>query len=123
MAQALICDSCEKPITDMNDRAQVILFTDEPIADPQLDLCGDCCKDIWKSTKVKRGQEKAKERIRKSMPEVYTTTPQVEGVDELGLLTDHVDYEELRAAAVATIAEEEERWEQRQAATEENAAE
>ncbi|HET7110117.1 MAG TPA: hypothetical protein VFI41_04555 [Gemmatimonadales bacterium] len=64
----VICDSCEKPIEDMSNRVQILIFTTEPIADPQLDLCGKCGENLRKDTKVVRAKEKAMKKIAAWMP-------------------------------------------------------
>jgi hypothetical protein len=73
--QALICDSCENPIENMNNRVEVLIITEEPIADPRLDLCMECGADVLRSNKVKRGQAKAKQRIENWMPPIVTRNP------------------------------------------------
>lgn len=75
MANALICDSCEEPIIDMNDRVSILVYTHEPIADPQLDLCGKCSKELRLNNKVKGAQTKAMERIKNWMPPVEQENP------------------------------------------------
>lgn len=82
MAQALICDSCEQPIVDRNNRLEVIIVTSAPIADPRLDLCADCGEDVINSTKVKRGCTKAMEKIENWMPPVERDNPTGDPVAE-----------------------------------------
>lgn len=64
MSNALICDSCDKPITDLNDRVSILVYTAEAIADPQLDLCGQCGDALRSDAKVKKARERAMKRIK-----------------------------------------------------------
>lgn len=76
--QVLVCDSCGKSITDMNNRVYVLIFTPEPIADPQLDLCLICAKGVIDDPKVKKANETAKARGRQpaQRPVDYTGAPE-----------------------------------------------
>lgn len=80
MANALMCDSCGKEITDLNNRVQVLIFTTEPIADPQVDLCAICGDDVINSPQVERGQSNAKARIAQMMAPVIPASPEIDGV-------------------------------------------
>lgn len=64
---ALVCDSCGKAITDMNNRGHVLIFTTDPIADPQLDLCEVCIKGVLDDPKVKKANKTARDKIRAQM--------------------------------------------------------
>ena len=73
----LVCDSCGKQISDMNNRAHVLIFTPEPVADPQLDLCIPCAKGVIDDPKVKKANKAARDRMRRVMEPVdYTGAPE-----------------------------------------------
>lgn len=60
--QGMICDSCELPIQDMSNRVQILIYTTEPVADPQIDLCLDCAANLKKDAKLKKGVQNARAR-------------------------------------------------------------
>ena len=62
MAHSLSCDACGAEITDMTNRATVLIYTTAPISDPSLDLCGDCIGGILNDSKVKKASKAARKR-------------------------------------------------------------
>jgi hypothetical protein len=66
----------------MNNRLQVLVYTEEQIADPQLDLCADCGSDVLKSSKVQRGRATARKRIENWRTPVKPKNPTGAPVDD-----------------------------------------
>lgn len=63
MAQTMNCDSCGRVIEEGANRAQVLVYSSDPIADPMVDLCEICGKDVMKDARV----QKAKTNVRKKI--------------------------------------------------------
>lgn len=63
MANALLCDSCGNTITDANNRASMLIYTTDAIADPSLDLCGDCLATFIDNPAIQKARTTARRRV------------------------------------------------------------